>query len=190
MPNRIEARSAKAALTNATGRLPLLRLFSTPLIDQRSASSQLVKSPVNNSYPNGMVNFMRILTFSALLLALLSGALALGADREWHWVKATNTIKGWSVSQGDAEVGITGDQFRVTLFSDSGKTVQSSLKGTIHNGKIAASETVANSDYSGSRYRGTFEKKRWNEVAGTTGAESITLSDGWGMIGLTRSIPK
>ncbi len=33
MPNRIEARSAKAALTNATGRLPLLRLFSTPLID-------------------------------------------------------------------------------------------------------------------------------------------------------------
>ena len=34
MPNRIEARSAKAALTNATGRLPLLRLFSTPLIDR------------------------------------------------------------------------------------------------------------------------------------------------------------
>jgi len=33
MPNRIAARSAKAALTNATGRLPLLRLFSTPLID-------------------------------------------------------------------------------------------------------------------------------------------------------------
>ncbi len=32
MPNRPEARSAKAALTNATGRLPLLRLFSTPLI--------------------------------------------------------------------------------------------------------------------------------------------------------------
>ena len=31
MPNRIEALSAKAALTNATGRLPLLRLFSTPL---------------------------------------------------------------------------------------------------------------------------------------------------------------
>jgi hypothetical protein len=33
MPNRIEARSAKAALTHATGRLPLLRLFSTPLVD-------------------------------------------------------------------------------------------------------------------------------------------------------------
>jgi len=34
MPNRIAARSAKAALTNATGRLPLLRLFSTPLSDR------------------------------------------------------------------------------------------------------------------------------------------------------------
>jgi hypothetical protein len=136
-----------------------------------------------------MVNFMRILTFFALLLALLSGAFAFGADREWHWVKATNTIKGWSISQGDAEVVITGDQIRVTLFSDS-KTVQSTLKGTIHNEKIAASEAVANSDYSGSKYRGTFARKSWDEVAGTTGAESITLSDGWGMIGLTRSLPK
>jgi len=33
MPNRTEVRSAKAALTNATGRLPLLRLLSTLLID-------------------------------------------------------------------------------------------------------------------------------------------------------------
>ena len=32
MPNRTEARPAKAAFPNATGRLPLLRLFSTPLI--------------------------------------------------------------------------------------------------------------------------------------------------------------
>jgi hypothetical protein len=33
MPNRTAARSAKADFTKATGRLPLLRLFSTPLID-------------------------------------------------------------------------------------------------------------------------------------------------------------
>ena len=32
MPNRTEARPAKAARTNATGRLPLLRLFSTLLM--------------------------------------------------------------------------------------------------------------------------------------------------------------
>jgi hypothetical protein len=163
----------------------MLLLNLTPLIHVTFSTP----TPDNNSYPNGMVNFMRILTFFALMLALLLGASASGADHQWHWVKATNTIKGWSISQGDADVVIAGDQFRVTLFSE-GKTVQSSLKGTIHNEKIAASETVANSDYSGSTYRGTFERKSWNEVAGTTGAESITLSDGWGMIGLTRSIPK
>ena len=39
MPNRIEARSAKAALTNATGRLPLLRLFSTPLVERKAVTS-------------------------------------------------------------------------------------------------------------------------------------------------------
>jgi hypothetical protein len=32
MPNRTEARPAKAVLTYATGRLSLLRLFSTPLM--------------------------------------------------------------------------------------------------------------------------------------------------------------
>ena len=41
MPNRIEARSAKAALTNATGRLPLPRLFSTPLIYREENSLPL-----------------------------------------------------------------------------------------------------------------------------------------------------
>jgi hypothetical protein len=33
MPNRTEARSEKASVYEATGRLPPLRLFSTPLID-------------------------------------------------------------------------------------------------------------------------------------------------------------
>ena len=48
MPNRIEARSAKAALTNATGRLPLLRLFSTPLIAPgRGAPAQFPGSHQN-----------------------------------------------------------------------------------------------------------------------------------------------
>ena len=42
MPNRTEARSAKAARTNATGRLPLLRLFSTLLIDLSSVNSNVI----------------------------------------------------------------------------------------------------------------------------------------------------
>src|SRR5450631_3988553 len=39
MPNRTEARPAKAVLTYATGRLPLLRLFSTPLKTTQSRRS-------------------------------------------------------------------------------------------------------------------------------------------------------
>jgi hypothetical protein len=39
MPNRTEARPAKAVLTYATGRLSPLRLFSTPLADRVSEFS-------------------------------------------------------------------------------------------------------------------------------------------------------
>jgi hypothetical protein len=132
---------------------------------------------------------MRILTFLAILLA---GSVAVAAGQEeWHWVKATNTIKGWSISEGNARVVITGDQIQVELYSQSeGRPLELSLKGKIHDGKIVVNEIAPNTDYSGATFRGTLERKRWNEFSGTTGAESITLSDGWGMIGLTRTIEK
>jgi hypothetical protein len=44
MSNRTEARSAKAARMHATGRLPLLRLFSTPLIYPKKAKEFPVSS--------------------------------------------------------------------------------------------------------------------------------------------------
>jgi hypothetical protein len=47
MPNRTEARPAKAVLPYATGRLPPLRLFSTPLINQMTTSqTRLRTSPI------------------------------------------------------------------------------------------------------------------------------------------------
>jgi hypothetical protein len=42
MSNRTEARSAKAACMHATGRLPLLRLFSTPLNDTSGQNVLLI----------------------------------------------------------------------------------------------------------------------------------------------------
>jgi hypothetical protein len=47
MPNRTEARPAKAVLTYATGRLPLLRLFSTPLINLATEVNERLFSIVN-----------------------------------------------------------------------------------------------------------------------------------------------
>jgi hypothetical protein len=120
---------------------------------------------------------------------LLYGTLAFGGDH-WHWVKATNTISGWSVSQGTAEVMISGEHFEAKLFSASDNQIVASLQGTIQKGSIAAKERVSNSDFSGSIYHGKLARKRWPEFAGTSGAESITLSDGWGMIGLRRSMEK
>ena len=85
---------------------------------------------------------------------------------------------------------LSGDHFEAKLLSDSGKEIVSSLQGTVRDGKITVKERISASDFSGSTYRGTIARKTWSEFAGTTGAESITLSDGWGMIGLRRNVPK
>ena len=124
-----------------------------------------------------------------LCSVLVYGTLAFGGN-PWHWVKTTNTTSGWLVSQGTAEVMISGEHFEAKLFSDSDNQIVSSLDGTIQKGKIAAKERVSNSDFSGSTYHGKLATKKWIEFAGTSGAESITLSDGWGMIGLARNVEK
>ena len=126
------------------------------------------------------------------LLFLLACSTAIAAESQWRWVKATNNVlRGWDISEGNADVLIEGERFNAKLFwKDSDKDVKLSLSGTIKKGKITVTETVHNSDYSGSTYKGTFQSKRWEEFSGTVGAESITLSDGWGMIGMTRSIKK
>ena len=116
---------------------------------------------------------------------LLSSLTAFGTDR-WQWVKATNTTSGWSMTQGFAEVVISGEHFEARLFSDSGEQ-SALLTGTIQKGNVTVKERILASDFSGSTYQGKLAKKRWPEFAGTTGAESITLSDGWGMIGLRRN---
>jgi hypothetical protein len=104
-------------------------------------------------------------------------------------MKATNTVNGWSVSQGDAEVVISGGRFEAKL-SDSTGQIVSSLEGTIRNANVTAKERIAASDFSGSTYHGTLAKKTWPEFANTTGAETLMLSDGWGIIGLRRSLSK
>jgi hypothetical protein len=108
-------------------------------------------------------------------------------------VKVGNNMDhGWDVARGDAEVIIQGGQFSAKLFwVGSDKDVQISLKGSIANGRITAKETVHGSDYSGSTYRGMLTTKRWaGAISGATGVETITLSDGLGMIGITRAITK
>jgi hypothetical protein len=126
-----------------------------------------------------------------LLLTLFCSALCNG-QTQWRWVKVTNnTINGYSLDEGVAEVAMKGDQFTAKLFSKGPDNhLKILLEGTIKAKRISAKETIQESDYTGSTYHGTFRKKKWEEFSGTVGAESIMLSDGWGMIGITRDIPK
>jgi hypothetical protein len=67
MPNRIEARPAKAALTNATGRLPLLRLFSTPLDESLQKNpgqkpSRIRGTKIERALPDSVDRFLQEFT--------------------------------------------------------------------------------------------------------------------------------
>lgn len=128
-----------------------------------------------------------------LLCLLCLSSVTYAADNQWHWIKVgNNAAHAWDVSRGDAEVTIKDGQLRAELFFDgSTKDVQISLKGSISNGTIRVQETVHESDYGGSTYTGRLTNQKWKEVFdGSTGIETITLSDGFGMIGLTRTIKK
>lgn len=125
-----------------------------------------------------------------LVLILLCSTSFASDEGGWRWVKAGSVVtKGWNVSEGTAQIVITGKKFSAKLFGQSSSEVQIVLEGTIENGRITAKEEIQGSDYTGSVYHGTLVKKSWQEsFAGTSGGESITLSDGWNMIGINRDL--
>jgi hypothetical protein len=127
-----------------------------------------------------------------LLAVILLCSALLAADGQWRWVKAENdTFNGWRTLDGYAEVVIDGEKFSAKLMAKgSERNLEILLKGTIKDGKITAKETIQGSDYTGSNYQGVIEKKKWENTAGTVGADSITLTNGWSMIGITRAIPQ
>jgi hypothetical protein len=121
---------------------------------------------------------------------LWAGAVV-AAEPSWAWVAAMNVVDKWDISKGKATVIIAGETFTAQLYwEDHPNEVKVTLKGTIKNGKVAAVETIWGSDYDGSKYTGSYSSKRWSGFAESAGGEVITLTDGWGMIGLTRAITK
>lgn len=134
----------------------------------------------------------KLLVINVLLLCLLSlSPVTFASDNQWHWIKVGNNVAhAWDVSSGDAEVAIKDGQLSAKLFAHgSTKDIQISLKGSIANGTIRVKETVHESDYGGSTYTGRLTNQKWKEIFdGSTGVETITLSDGFDMIGLTRTI--
>ena len=112
------------------------------------------------------------------------------AGKQWHWIKASNNADPpWTVSKGDADVEISDGKLDATLFWEgSTKIIRFSLKGSLVNGNLIVKETVRNSDF-GSTYTGKLAVQEWKRPSpGRT--EVITLSDGFSMIGLTRTTGK
>jgi hypothetical protein len=175
--------------------------------ENRSGASTLVLSnragSIVHTYNNKEWNFSGFVNIlcNAVAAANSNEAQAQSAPQqvpasngraEWHWVRAgNNAITGWNVATGNADVVINGGAITATLFGNSSdKNVVITLKGSMTGDKLTVRETVHNSDNSGSTYSGVRTVKRWPEFSGTTGIETITLSDGLGMIGISRSLKK
>ncbi len=128
-----------------------------------------------------------------LLLFCFGSYSALSAADLWNWFKvSTNIDHAWDTNRGTAEVTIQGRQFTAKLFwSDSKTDVQIELKGSIVKGKLTVTETVFNTDFGGpSKYRGGLTTLKFAQplTNGDAGFQTITLTDGLAMIGLTRVI--
>jgi len=104
------------------------------------------------------------------------------ASKGWVWVKAGNNVSTyWDVETGPADVTIDDKKFSAKLYWKENPTeLKTSLEGTIQEGKLTAKEVIQASDNTGSVYTGTYMKTEY--------VQTINLSDGLGMIGITQPI--
>lgn len=98
----------------------------------------------------------------------------------WVWIKVSNNVSTfWDTETGGADVAVAGENFSAKLYwKDDPATLRISLEGTIKDGKINAIEQIQSSDHTGSTYTGTYVKNEY--------AQTINLSDRFGMIGITQ----
>src|SRR5258705_9060239 len=135
---------------------------------------------------------MNRVLFCLIVVASLYVSPAL-ADEKWQWIKVTNNAAyGWQSEMGTAAVTIKGQTFEASLFwRDKPDDVLIRLLGTIKKGQIKVTETLLATDLAPAEYTGKYEKMIWSDpFQQAKGTETITLSDGYNMIGLRRNIAK
>lgn len=125
-----------------------------------------------------------------LIAAGLSFCLALPvhADQtEWSFIWVASEGNKYSISEGKAKVVIKDGKLEAAMESTEG--VEYKLSGVVAKSKINAKFTVVGSGYFiDSLFSGSYTIKRWSGFADSKGRESITLTDGWNFIGLSREI--
>jgi hypothetical protein len=127
----------------------------------------------------------------AILLAGAMIAVPAQADPDWQWVKANNLIDKWVVEQGVAEVSIKEGRLDAQLYKPSDlQKAYITLSGKFDQGWIVADHISADSSRGFNKFRGPLKSSRWKGEDKYSGVETITLTDGWSTIGLTRGISK
>jgi hypothetical protein len=127
---------------------------------------------------------MKYFALLFLLLPLWPTSLR-AAEQEWSFVRVSSSIDKYNVVQGTAKVTVYKGRFSALLTDTSGGEYR--LAGTISKGKVVAKFTVVDSDYFiDSPMMGSLTRKHWSKPASS--GESITLTDGWNFVGLTREI--
>ena len=125
----------------------------------------------------------------ALILFLMTAGPVFAGEGQWHWAYAQNCSNRWNLWKGLADVEIQGTKFQAKLYDEKNpKDVDIILKGTIKAGKIKVVETEMNTDVGESDFSGTYLSEKNKSDPSAKAFESINLSDGYSMIGLTREI--
>lgn len=126
----------------------------------------------------------------AIFLSMLACISSAEDKTVWTWVLVSSLPNDWVTLKGSAHVLIDNGKITAELF-DAEKTefLRYTLKGTINDEKVVIKIANKNSDYSLlSPYTGKYSKKTWDRFADSSGRETISATDGWNYLGLTREI--
>ena len=89
---------------------------------------------------------------------------------------------------GKAKLTIVGGSLKAELKGEDGNEFK--VIGLVAKNKVKAKFTIVGSDYFvDSPFSGTYTSKHWSGVQGSSGRESISLTDGWNFLGFSRELP-
>lgn len=129
-----------------------------------------------------------MLRFAKIILFLATTSIGFAGEPEWAFTWVSSTGAAHEVVQGKANLSINGDKVSGVLHGADGEECQ--IQGSIKRHQVRIKFTVVGSDhFINSPFTGSYMIKRWRGIKGSSGRESITLSDGWNMLGFTHEIP-
>jgi len=130
--------------------------------------------------------FTRYAIALAVAVSAWSGPVA-ATDDGWSFVWVSSGIGGYDVVSGRGKVTMENGSLTAELQDE--RMVGYTLSGNISGHRVRAKFSVIGSGYFiNSPFSGSYLKKRWSGMADSAGRESITLTDGWNFIGLSREI--